>query len=1250
MGQPILITSEDQSMWASGDAPKWTWDSYLPLIGGDLTEWTATGVSVQGRGVSATIVGDEVHFTANARALGKGVHTVVIEVELQGTPRDDGTIPTTIREVEVEVTVARTQVLTKKIFSVTEMKSSDADAAWKGSGFSAPQKTLRFDAVGAEDGLASPHSFTGDGPAEVIDINIDLAQEVRAVAKGVIDALDDPAGVLRLFAKGLADKIGLTAVAETTAAAFKATADTLKVAWDFAKDKVPALQGVEAAGEVALAAVVGAAEAAKDAATDAVLFAQDKLNDLLDFGKRLINKITDKIEDGFSGLVGWLFDKVDNAVDKSAPTDDELQQIEQFKAEVKQEVQDQRKAEKALDAAKALADHLGDKTVGQAATALAEAEAAKQEAIDALKSAFAGRDKALWQIDNAVANLDTGNKLATGTIDQIFGSVIDAAAKLNPMRLVNDALSNSNFILQLKALVNAEAQAGLKLSAVIDSGSVDSRLLYDVTSTIDGNPGSDSYTFVIDAVNTDDTTNPAFETQSPYVSFSADILYEVSGSIELTFDMLATAAGAVMIDVPTGSDPFRWTKELQDSGSFNLLEIDSRNIEIEIAPPALEDILTVKFRLPNVQTEGTRTDDWRDEYNSEEKISFAEFVKQSYDDPSPFDLAGLGNRLLNLVTPEIGFSETFQKFLDDNDTTIDVTSDNFADALVKALGIIVDAVVDIRLTKADGSTFAGDDENPYKDDDGYMPIFQITNKADGNDGLIHLDLFDNPTFDGDLAMVEKLGFFTASGRTMDAAGNPANFLDVTVDVDQLIATAINVVVLGNPPDTTINPLDLSYSLEDIFGDKKDKESGTGTGGTDSGAEEEDEVDSDLLAEFLNLEAGVELADLDVNAGAYLSQKFVLSVEDMEYRLLVEGTDAGTFSASGGGTFTLANASSYTDKNGNGQIDYELRLVPKAEFFNDTQLGLNLGYQLDLLKEKLEFTAKLPAHMLTGILSHLGLPTGVDVSVGLGPLLRLDGQIDLLSADVFESAFDFNAGFGSIFGVLPAMDDRSDFTLGTEGDDVMGTAGNDRLDLLGGNDRGLGGPGDDVIYGGAGNDLLYSGTGNDLLDGEAGNDKIVGQGGNNTLRGGAGNDTLEDGSGADLIQGGEGNDLLTSLNGADTIEGGAGNDMFIFSAPRTAGAMAGSPLVFIDFDVFDLVTQTGDRLRTSQGFNEAVYASLEDVEGPDVLVKFAVAPKLASGQSATDYAALVAGGRQVLFKDMTVDQVTTALELDRYVLL
>lgn len=1250
MRQPILITSEDQSMWASGDAPKWTWDSYLPLIGGDLTEWTATGVSVVGRGGSATIVGDEVQFTAHARALGQGVHTVVIEVELQGSPREDGTIPTTTREVEVDVTVERTKALGLKFYQVTEMESADADVAWKSTGDGAPLKPLRFDAVGAEDGLASPHSFTGGGPAEVINIDINIAQEVRAVARGVINALDDPAGVLKLFAKGLADKIGLTAAAETAAAAFKATTDTLKDAWDFAKDKVPALSSVEAAGEVALDVVVGAAEAAFDAATDAVHFAQAKVSDLLDLGARTVTRITEKIEEGVKSVFGFISNIIDKFVDKIGPTDDQLQQIELAKAEVKQEVSDQQRADKALDAAKALADHLGDKTVGQVATALTEAEAAKQEAIDALKSTFAGKDKTLVKIDNAVANLGTADDLGTDTIDQIFGSVIDAAGKLNPLRLVNDAISNSNFTLQLKALVNAEAQAGLKLSAVIDSGSVDSQLNYDVTSSVNGNLGSDSYTFVIDAVNTDGPTHEAFQTQSPYVSFSADILYEVSGSIDLTFDMAATVAGAVVIDVPTGSDPVRWTQELQDSGSYNLLEIDSRKIEIEIAPPGLEDILTVKFRLPNVQTTGTRTDDWRDEYDADEKISFADFVKQSYDDPSLFDLSGLADRLLNLAKPEIGFSETFQKFLDDNATTIDVTSDNFADALVKALGMIVDAAVDIKLTKADGSTFAGDEENPYKDDDGYMPIFQITNKADGNDGLIHLDLFDNPTFDGDLAMVEKLGFFTASGRTMDAEGNPANFLDVTVDVDQLIATAINVVVLGNPPDTTINPLDLSFSLEDIFGKKKDKESGSDSGSTGSGAEEEDEVDSDLLAEFLNLEAGVELADLDVNAGAYLSQQFVLSVEDMEYRLLVEGDDAGTFSASGGGTFTLANASSYTDKDGNGQIDYELRLVPKAEFFNDTQLGLNLGYQLDLLKEKLEFTAKLPSHMLTGILAHLGLPTGVDVSVGLGPLLRLDGQIDLLSADVFESAFDFNAGFGSIFGVLPAMDDRSDFTRGTEGDDQMGTAGNDRLDLLGGNDRGLGGPGDDVIYGGDGNDLLYSGTGNDLLDGEAGNDKIVGQGGNNTLRGGAGNDTIEAGSGGDLMQGGDGNDQLTSLIGADTLTGGAGNDLFIFSAPRTAGAMAGAPLVFTDFDVFDPVTQTGDRLRTSQGFNEAVYASLEDVEGPDVLVKFAVAPKLASGQSATDYAALVAGGRQVLFKDMTVDQVTAALELDRYVLL
>ena len=75
----------------------------------------------------------------------------------------------------------------------------------------------------------------------------------------------------------------------------------------------------------------------------------------------------------------------------------------------------------------------------------------------------------------------------------------------------------------------------------------------------------------------------------------------------------------------------------------------------------------------------------------------------------------------------------------------------------------------------------------------------------------------------------------------------------------------------------------------------------------------------------------------------------------------------------------------------------------------------------------------------------------------------------------------------------------------------------------------------------------SGTGGILnfenVLGSAGADRLVGNGSNNVLSGGAGNDTIFGGSGNDVLTGGTGNDLLTGGTGADrfVFRAGDGND-------------------------------------------------------------------------------------------------------------
>jgi len=126
-------------------------------------------------------------------------------------------------------------------------------------------------------------------------------------------------------------------------------------------------------------------------------------------------------------------------------------------------------------------------------------------------------------------------------------------------------------------------------------------------------------------------------------------------------------------------------------------------------------------------------------------------------------------------------------------------------------------------------------------------------------------------------------------------------------------------------------------------------------------------------------------------------------------------------------------------------------------------------------------------------------------------------------------------------------------------DLVGTAGNDRLEahdigtvlhglqgndvlIVGpGDDLLLGGPGHDTLRGGPGNDTLDGGPGHDLLIGGAGHDLLIGGGGNDTLRGGPGNDTLRGGPGDDVLLGQRGNDLLVGGAGDDLLRGGPGND-------------------------------------------------------------------------------------------------------------
>jgi len=136
-------------------------------------------------------------------------------------------------------------------------------------------------------------------------------------------------------------------------------------------------------------------------------------------------------------------------------------------------------------------------------------------------------------------------------------------------------------------------------------------------------------------------------------------------------------------------------------------------------------------------------------------------------------------------------------------------------------------------------------------------------------------------------------------------------------------------------------------------------------------------------------------------------------------------------------------------------------------------------------------------------------------------------------------------------------DGADVILtGGGNDSVGGGAGNDQVAAGAGNDQVAGGGGDDLLYGGKGSDLVDGGDGNDIVSGDKGNDIVSGGSGNDTayggqgedtISGGDGNDSIFGGQGNDIIDGGAGNDFISGDRGSDVLTGGAGSDTFYFAS-------------------------------------------------------------------------------------------------------
>ncbi|MCA1371122.1 hypothetical protein I6F15_27695 [Bradyrhizobium sp. BRP14] len=131
---------------------------------------------------------------------------------------------------------------------------------------------------------------------------------------------------------------------------------------------------------------------------------------------------------------------------------------------------------------------------------------------------------------------------------------------------------------------------------------------------------------------------------------------------------------------------------------------------------------------------------------------------------------------------------------------------------------------------------------------------------------------------------------------------------------------------------------------------------------------------------------------------------------------------------------------------------------------------------------------------------------------------------------------------------------NDRIVGGWGDDVLNGDTMSWMAAQGGDDRLDGGAGNDFLCGDSGGPMHSSARGgDDWLDGGSGNDILFGDAGSGmegTARGG--NDRLDGGSGDDFLIG-DGSGGVAAIGGNDLLIGGAGNDQLYGDATCTGGA-------------------------------------------------------------------------------------------------
>ncbi len=575
------------------------------------------------------------------------------------------------------------------------------------------------------------------------------------------------------------------------------------------------------------------------------------------------------------------------------------------------------------------------------------------------------------------------------------GAVLLAQGGYN---LAHDALALVDFDADLQVQTDLFAQAGLQVDFVLDSGSVDTNIDYQLTSKTQYNQTTDMLAITPLMTNMTSGATVAFDTISPNVKFHAAILYDVGADLDLTIDGHLKVAGQTIFDLTPGTTaPIHITTTIStsaipevpagvpispvldmiqnmNSGELELIDFDSaRDLAGPFEVPGInyllglvgaDDILKIELAFPTVQTAGV-AETYSQDYFTEGGLVGVDFSE-------------ITGSLFNLLQAKIDYSPEMKLLAGiSGSLTGGQTFEQLVDNALQAFSATI-------LDTLDGQS------------DG-VPVFLIDATDETSTSLIHVNTFpDNlSTINADTA---SFGFFAGYDESEPV-------IKVSVDLDQAYAFIVNeiakaivdAVAAGSTIAVTnaiptINPYDLSIGMEEIC--------------------EIFELPKEI-ADYLNFKIGFQAADLDVHDAVDFSQEFTLSIDDMSYMVTLEDGFWSTFTANGAGNLLIENASSH-DANHDGVIGYSLDIVPTAMFSNDTEIGLSMGYVFDLVKAGVSAGVKLPLGNLLNIpaFGSIDIP-GIDIS--LGPLLRIQGDLDLVDVDVFESRFALDIGSDSVTG-------------------------------------------------------------------------------------------------------------------------------------------------------------------------------------------------------------------------------------------